>query len=95
MNEHMMVKLQELRELVRRPLYLSSAYRCADHPIEAKKDMPGTHGQGLAVDIIVHNGAEAYEVMGIAFSMGFTGIAYGENFIHIDIRKTTPVIWRY
>jgi hypothetical protein len=27
--------------------------------------------------------------------MGFTGVGVDKNFIHVDIRTTTPVLWVY
>ena len=30
-----------------------------------------------------------------ALKLGFTGIGVAKTFIHVDIRKTTPVVWTY
>lgn len=87
--------LQKLRDKINRPLKIVSAYRCENHPVEAKKPKPGQHNKGTAFDIYVANGAEAYEVMKYAFELGFTGIARGNNFVHVDTRKSTPVNWIY
>lgn len=88
-------RLQELRDKVGRPLAVSSAYRCERHPSEANKKAPGQHNKGTAFDVIVRDGAEAYQIQKIAFELGFSGIAFGNGFVHIDVRKTTPVCWRY
>ena len=39
-------KLQELRELYGAPLFLSSAYRCSQHPSEKKKAKPNPSAGG-------------------------------------------------
>lgn len=101
---HRMVKafcdrVQALREAYGKPLVLQSAWRCKNHPSEAKKRTVGQHGRGLAVDIRVTDGAMAYQIQKLAFAMGFRGIAYGEvngvKFVHIDDRTSTPVSWTY
>lgn len=87
--------LQQLRDKVGRPLSLVSAYRCAEHPVEKRKTTPGQHNKGTAFDIAVGDGSEAYEVMKHAFALGFTGIARGNGFVHVDTRKSIPVNWIY
>ena len=87
--------LQKLRDAYGKPLSLSSAYRCARHPVEAKKAKPGQHGQGTAFEIKVSDDAMAYQIQKLAFELGFTGIALGNGFVHVDTRKSTPVSWRY
>jgi zinc D-Ala-D-Ala carboxypeptidase len=95
MNSGFMSKVQHLRDLYNKPLILNSAYRCPQHHEEARKAHPGVHNQGVAVDIEVGNGAEAYQLQKLAYSLGFTGVAYGDGFVHIDLRSTTPVSWFY
>ena len=87
--------LQQLRDKVGRPLSIVSAYRCAEHPVEKRKPTPGQHNKGTAFDIAVGDGSEAYEVMKHAFALGFTGIARGNGFVHIDTRNSIPVNWIY
>lgn len=95
MQPKLITKLCELRERLNRPVVLTSAYRCSKHPVEASKATPGQHNRGTAVDIKVSNGSEAYEVMKVAFELGFTGIALGRGFVHVDVRDTIPVSWVY
>lgn len=95
MKPEFLDKLDELRHRVGFPFVITSGYRDVTHPIEAKKERGGVHSQGIAADIRVSNGAEAYAIMKEAFGMGFTGIAYGKGFVHLDIRVTTPVSWNY
>ena len=96
-QEPLVAKIQELRNLYGKPMKITSGYRCAKHPIEAKKATPGTHALGIAADIGVE-GAAAHEVLALAFKLGFTGVGVQQKgagrFIHLDIRADKTV-WSY
>lgn len=95
MSEEFLLKLDELRENCGFPFIITSGYRSPSHSIEAKKNSPGTHAQGIAADIRARNGAERHIIVKTAMKMGFTGIGVAKSFIHVDIRATTPVVWSY
>jgi zinc D-Ala-D-Ala carboxypeptidase len=88
-------RLDLLRERCGFPFRITSGYRDATHPAEARKDKPGTHNQGIAADIAVSNGFERMNIVHEALKLGFGGIGVSKSFIHIDDRKTTPVMWTY
>lgn len=90
-----MNKVQTLRERYGHPLTLSSAWRCENHPSEARKSKPGQHFLGTAVDIRVTSGAMAYTIIKLGLELGATGFAYGNGFVHLDWRESTPVSWIY
>jgi uncharacterized protein YcbK (DUF882 family) len=96
MDHEFLVKLDELRERVGFPFIITSGYRDATHPAEARKAEPGTgyHCQGLAADIAVSNGFERMNIVHEAIKMGFS-IGVARTFVHVDDRKTTPVMWTY
>lgn len=94
-NPALIRRLDELRSAVGRPLYVTSGYRSPRHSIEAKKSKPGTHAQGIACDIAVANGVERRQLVKQAFYLNFTGIGVAKTFVHVDIRKTEPVLWVY
>jgi uncharacterized protein YcbK (DUF882 family) len=96
MDHDFLVKLDELRERVGFPFVITSGYRDATHPAEARKQEPGTgyHCQGLAADIAVSNGFERMNIVHEAIKMGFS-IGVARTFVHVDDRKTTPVMWTY
>ncbi len=79
---------------------ITSGYRCPDHPIEARKAVPGAHATGKAVDIGV-SGDRALRVIELALSAGIERIGVNQKgsgrFIHLDVctDKTTPAIWSY
>lgn len=95
MHPHVMALVQELREAYGAPLTLTSAWRCENHPAEAKKKTPGQHNKGTAVDISVSSGSMAYKLIVMGLELGATGFAYGNGFVHLDWRDSVPVTWRY
>lgn len=96
MSEEFLEKLDELRHACGFPFTVTSGYRDpVGHPIESKKENPGTHARGIAADIAISNGADRYTIVNTALSMGFTGIGVAKTFVHVDTRQTTPVIWSY
>lgn len=88
-------RLDELRHRCGFPFKISSGYRSPKHPIEAKKSTPGTHSQGIAADILVFGGDQRRAVVAQAIKMGFGGIGVANDFVHVDDRDTTPVMWTY
>ena len=90
-----MEMVDELRDRCGFPFVITSGYRSPQHPIEAKKDVPGTHSQGIAADIKITNSAQRYTIIKEALSMGFAGVGAAGDFIHVDTRGSAPVIWTY
>lgn len=95
----LMDEIQEMREDLNFSFPVTSAYRCKEHPIEAKKDKFGMHNLA-AIDINVH-GSNAVLLVEEALRRGFTGIGvnqhgpYNQRFIHLDMRDGPRVIWSY
>ena len=87
--------LDELREKCGFPFTITSGYRSSRHSIEAAKQAPGTHAQGIAADIAVANGAQRRAIIKHAMELGFGGIGVAKTFVHVDIRTTEPVVWAY
>jgi uncharacterized protein YcbK (DUF882 family) len=79
---------------------ITSGFRCAQHPIEAKKIKPGAHSSGCACDVGVE-GQDAYQLLKLAFELGFTGIGVQQKgssrFIHLDTleQPPRPNVWSY
>jgi|TARA_R110000868_G_scaffold51036_1_gene162324 uncharacterized protein YcbK (DUF882 family) len=95
MSEEFLEKLDDLRHVCGFPFIITSGYRDPSHSIEARKAKAGTHARGIASDIRINNGNEAYQIIKHAQSMGFNGIGVAKSFIHVDIRQGMPVIWCY
>jgi zinc D-Ala-D-Ala carboxypeptidase len=100
MQPEFLKKLQQLRTAYAKPLRVTSGYRCPDHPVEAKKAVPGAHASGCAADLAVE-GRDAYEVLKLALHFGFTGIGVQQQgsgrFIHLDTltESPRPNVWSY
>jgi uncharacterized protein YcbK (DUF882 family) len=103
MDKEFMKKLDFLRECYGKPMTITSAYRCAEHPIEARKSKPGAHNTGKAADVAVSRG-EAHELLTLAMQAGFSGIGIqqkGEGrFLHLDTCTNNeisprPTVWSY
>lgn len=107
MHSEFMEKLTSLRADWGQPMVVTSAYRCKNHPIEAKKiaqdKPPGTHESGRAVDIAIQ-GEDAYKFLCAALGHGFSGIGVNQKgssrFIHLDDLTRDegwprPTIWSY
>jgi uncharacterized protein YcbK (DUF882 family) len=96
MEMEFLEKLDELRAYCGFPFVITSGYRHPTmHPIENKKEVPGTHAQGIAADIKITNAADRFSLVNNALKLGFTGIGVASAFVHVDTRGTTPVIWIY
>ncbi len=96
MDHEFLAKLDLLREKCGFPFRITSGWRDATHPSEVRKAEPGTgtHCQGIAADIAVSNGFERMNIVHEAIKMGFS-IGVARTFVHVDDRKTTPVMWTY
>ena len=103
MDGEFIAKLNRLRHLYGKPLTISSGYRDETHPVEAIKKSPGAHTSGQAFDILIDR-ENAYNLLKIAFTVGFTGIGVnqkgGARFLHLDTidnspNRPRPTIWSY
>ena len=103
MEQDFIDKMNQLREMFGKPIVITSGYRSALHPAEAKKATPGVHNEGVAADVAVSR-EDAYKLLLIAFQIGFTGIGVQQKgvgrFIHLDTstgssRSPRPTVWSY
>jgi len=95
MHPDFLHRIDHLRGKCDFPFVITSGYRDPSHSIEAKKPKPGTHAQGIAADIKITNSADRFMIVDQAIFAGFSGIGIAKDFVHLDIRDTTPVIWLY
>ena len=103
MQAEFMDMLQTLRLQFNKPIVITSGYRCEQHPNEINKLQRGAHTYGCAADIAVQ-GADAYNLLHLAFERGFSGIGVQQKgasrFIHLDNCKSgngllRPAVWSY
>ena len=101
-----MDKLQSLRDFLGFALPVTSGYRTPDHNMAVSSSgRAGPHTTGRAIDIKIF-GTDAFELIEIAVTSGFTGIGVKQcgprtrRFIHLDdLPKATrcprPWVWSY
>ena len=93
-----MEELDILRRSFGKPMIVTSGYRCPEHPIEAKKERPGAHSTGLAVDIAVR-GEDTIELTSLAYTLGFRRIGWNQKgnsrFVHLDKADLPNGSWSY
>jgi zinc D-Ala-D-Ala carboxypeptidase len=110
MDRAFLKALDAIRAEYGKPMKISSGYRCAHHPVEARKAQPGTgaHSTGKACDVVVA-GSAAFELLGIIVDkIEITGIgvnqrgAWDQRFLHIDTVEAgagsvlnRPNVWSY
>lgn len=105
MDPDFLVKLEDLRRAFNKPISPSSAYRCPSNNTKiSKTGQNGPHTTGKAIDIPV-SGEDAYDLVQLAFLVGFSGIGISQRgphkkrFIHLDTLHypdyPRPRIWTY
>jgi zinc D-Ala-D-Ala carboxypeptidase len=84
-NEDALDKLQALRDRLRKPLILTSAYRSPEHNRRVGGAKASKHLQGIAFDVRMDN-HDPHEFEAAARAAGFTGFGYypKSGFMHID-----------
>ena len=105
MHPEMMRILQEIRDDIKRPLFVSSGFRSVKHPVEVSKEKPGEHTLGMAVDLIAY-GTNALEIISRAQAKGICRIGVHQKgnansrFVHLGIADKYALefpksIWTY
>lgn len=91
-------RLQLVRELVKRPLTVTSGGRCPNHPSEIHRAKPADHQKGIGVDIRVTGGTERGQLVKVAMQSGFNAIGVAKNFVHLGYRedlRSGVIMWTY
>lgn len=103
MDRDFLETLEEIREALGIPLYVTSGYRCPEYNmLVSNTGRKGPHTTGKAVDIAIA-GTHAYKLVSVAMYHGIQGIgvkqhgSYGSRFIHLDqlFNEYRPRIWSY
>lgn len=88
MRPEFMDVLQQIRTTFGKPMVITSGYRDATHPVEAKKDTPGEHYYGMAADVSVR-GDDFSELFVIAHHYGIRRLGmkhtFKSQFLHIGM----------
>ena len=99
-------KLQKVRNIIGRPIIITSGVRCEFYNASLKSASPNSshvpddYGIGHAVDIACLNSKDRYELVEVAQKffkrIGISGGSYG-GFVHLDVdrSKVQEVMWLY
>ena len=84
-NFMLVLKLEDLRTKLNKPIIITSGYRCPKHNKEVGGVKDSKHMYGIAVDVKV-NGVSPSEVAKVAKEVGFSFVKVYSSWTHIDIR---------
>jgi uncharacterized protein YcbK (DUF882 family) len=99
-DDELVLKLQEMRDMLAFPIKITSGYRC-DHHQEELREMGfetargrSEHQEGKAADIKTghHLGVELEEA---ARAVGFKAVGVGKAWVHVDLRDDKERRWTY
>lgn len=105
-REELVAKMQQIRNMMRMPLIISSGYRSLEHSLERDKKFIGEHAYGLACDVSIY-GVNAMRLVRSALMCGVTRVGVKQNgdissrYIHVGIgdklmaTRFLPTIWSY
>ena len=82
-NQDALDKLQLLRDIIKKPLYINSAYRSALHNARVGGAPMSSHKKGIAFDISLRN-HNIEDLHKTALKAGFTGFGIYQTFLHVD-----------
>jgi len=95
LSPDLLTRLNHLRNIINRPIYINSGYRCKEEN-QRVGGVPGSyHLLGMAVDIHVQD-ILLSDLLLYAQEVGFNGIGFYENnnFLHLDIRPGPKYFWK-
>lgn len=94
----LVIQLERLRNLIRRPIVITSGVRCAAHNATVGGKPDSAHLTGEAADIACIDSHTRWQMKHwiSAYSL-FNRVGNGKTFLHLDVSKTLPqeVEWNY
>ena len=98
-DDNLISRLNQARELAGIPFIITSGYRCEKHNAEVGGVPTSSHTKGLAVDIAFKDSNQCFKIMKSLLDAGFNriGINFAKSFIHCDIDGDKPqnVLFKY
>lgn len=98
-DDNLISRLNQARELAGIPFIITSGYRCEKHNSEVGGVPTSSHTKGLAVDIAFKDSNQCFKIMKSLLDAGFKriGINFAKSFIHCDIDGAKPqnVLFKY
>jgi uncharacterized protein YcbK (DUF882 family) len=95
LHPKLLAKLVELRNIIERPVYITSGYRCTMYNRKIGGVLNSYHCIGLAADVAVKDMA-LISLLEVCENIDFNGIGFYEkkHFLHLDVRPTKRARWR-
>ena len=96
MDQRLIDVLQLIRDILNKPIYINSGYRCDKHNKEVGGSSNSQHTKGKAADIRIKDMSvkQMYEMVKCFPTITGIGIYPEQNFIHVDVRDK-PSTWVY
>lgn len=94
MNADFIDKLQKIRAQIDFPLIVTSGLRCKSHNQNVGGSPRSKHMLGIAADFHLTDATHRYELVSLAIDYGLS-VGVGKTFIHLDMRKSRPVLFGY
>ena len=99
-SEALLEILEDMREVIQRPIIITSGCRCRYHNRVVNGAVHSRHVTGEAADIGVLGGRERYDVEKAAYEAGAFGVGKANTFIHVDCHPGSsqcprPSAWSY
>lgn len=97
MRHDFMVALEKVRVMYDKPMVITSGYRSPSHPIEAAKEKPGEHSEGMACDVKCDTSRDRFLLVNAALECGIRRIGIAADFIHLGLSMDRDqfVMWLY
>lgn len=95
LSPDLLARLDHLRGVINRPIYINSAYRCPEENHRVGGAPGSYHLLGMAADIQVQD-FELSDLLLYAQELDFKGIGFyeKENFLHLDVRPGAKRFWK-
>ena len=90
-DHNLVNKLQQLRDIIKKPIIINSAFRTVSHNKKVGGTSNSQHLLGKAADIRV-TGMSPKELAKYCEKIGFGGIGIYGSFVHVDTRDK-PARW--
>ena len=86
MNTVLMERLDKLRSMYGKPIYVSCGYRCPSHNAEVGGVWNSQHIKGTAADVQCPEGMTPFELAEIALDSDADGVGVYDWGVHVDVR---------
>ena len=94
MNKQFIQTLEDMRSACGFPFIITSGLRCHTHNEYCGGSINSNHLKGVACDIACHNSDERWDIVSSALAHGLS-VGVAEDFVHVDMRSSTPVLFLY